>query len=168
MLTVGGNSAKCWCVAAHTWWVTVLTVGGNSAKCWCIAAHTWWVTVLTVGGNSVKCWCVTAHTWWVTVLTVSGNSVNCWCVCSTHMQDLQEVTQETHYENYRAEKLATGGAAPAKASRRWVVSLSGSPPRLMLYPRVRTEVARSLSIFAHWYSKYMQLVLCRSRLRLVP
>ncbi|XP_050408823.1 septin-2B [Patella vulgata] len=27
----------------------------------------------------------------------------------THMQDLQEVTQEIHYENYRAEKLATGG-----------------------------------------------------------
>ncbi|GFR72790.1 septin [Elysia marginata] len=31
----------------------------------------------------------------------------------THMQDLQEVTQETHYENFRAEKLASG-AAPAK------------------------------------------------------
>ncbi len=23
----------------------------------------------------------------------------------THMQDLQEVTHETHYENYRSEKL---------------------------------------------------------------
>ena len=45
----------------------------------------------------------------------------CLC-CSTHMQDLQEVTQETHYENYRAEKLANGGMAPAKTSRRWVVS----------------------------------------------
>ncbi|XP_059154319.1 septin-2-like isoform X2 [Physella acuta] len=29
----------------------------------------------------------------------------------THMQDLQEVTQETHYENYRAEKLAHGGSS---------------------------------------------------------
>ncbi|XP_067687377.1 septin-2-like isoform X1 [Haliotis asinina] len=28
----------------------------------------------------------------------------------THMQDLQEVTQEIHYENFRAERLATGGA----------------------------------------------------------
>ncbi|KAK6967318.1 Septin-2 [Biomphalaria glabrata] len=28
----------------------------------------------------------------------------------THMQDLQEVTQESHYENYRAEKLANGGS----------------------------------------------------------
>lgn len=25
---------------------------------------------------------------------------------STHMQDLQEVTQEVHYENYRSERLA--------------------------------------------------------------
>lgn len=28
--------------------------------------------------------------------------------CSTHMQDLQEVTQEVHYENYRSERLAKG------------------------------------------------------------
>ena len=27
-------------------------------------------------------------------------------VCSTHMQDLQEVTQEIHYENFRSDKLA--------------------------------------------------------------
>ena len=51
---------------------------------------------------------------------------------STHMQDLQEVTQETHYENYRAEKLANGGGAPAKASRRWVVSLHGGVEHLHL------------------------------------
>lgn len=25
---------------------------------------------------------------------------------STHMQDLQEVTQEVHYENYRSQRLA--------------------------------------------------------------
>ncbi|KAK7087839.1 septin-2-like isoform X2 [Littorina saxatilis] len=35
----------------------------------------------------------------------------------THMQDLQEVTQETHYENYRAENLANGGSPAGKASR---------------------------------------------------
>lgn len=27
---------------------------------------------------------------------------------STHMQDLQEVTQEVHYENYRSDRLAKG------------------------------------------------------------
>ncbi|XP_041347981.1 septin-2B-like isoform X2 [Gigantopelta aegis] len=29
----------------------------------------------------------------------------------THMQDLQEVTQDLHYENFRAERLAVGGKA---------------------------------------------------------
>lgn len=27
-------------------------------------------------------------------------------ICRTHMQDLQEVTQEVHYENYRSQRLA--------------------------------------------------------------
>lgn len=36
----------------------------------------------------------------------------------THMQDLQEVTQEVHYENFRAERLAVGGSSGVrKASR---------------------------------------------------
>ncbi|CAC5386143.1 SEPT2 [Mytilus coruscus] len=37
----------------------------------------------------------------------------------THMQDLQEVTQEVHYENFRADKLAGGGgqAVPKKVSK---------------------------------------------------
>lgn len=30
------------------------------------------------------------------------------------MQDLQEVTQEVHYENYRSERLAKGAPAPPK------------------------------------------------------
>ncbi|KAE8746939.1 hypothetical protein FOCC_FOCC006359 [Frankliniella occidentalis] len=32
----------------------------------------------------------------------------------THMQDLQEVTQEVHYENYRSERLAKGAPMPKK------------------------------------------------------
>ncbi|XP_052238849.1 septin-1-like isoform X7 [Dreissena polymorpha] len=38
----------------------------------------------------------------------------------THMQDLQEVTQEVHYENFRAERLASGQPMPSKkaSSRR--------------------------------------------------
>ncbi|XP_063979313.1 septin-1 [Diachasmimorpha longicaudata] len=31
-----------------------------------------------------------------------------------HMQDLQEVTQEVHYENYRSERLAKGAPAPPR------------------------------------------------------
>jgi len=34
----------------------------------------------------------------------------------THMQDLQEVTQDVHYENYRSERLAKGVASQRKAS----------------------------------------------------
>jgi len=34
----------------------------------------------------------------------------------THMQDLQEVTQEVHYENYRSERLAKGAAIPKRNS----------------------------------------------------
>lgn len=30
-------------------------------------------------------------------------------LCSTHMQDLQEVTQDLHYENFRSERLKRGG-----------------------------------------------------------
>ena len=33
----------------------------------------------------------------------------------THMQDLQEVTQEVHYENYRLQKLAAEARAGLKA-----------------------------------------------------
>ncbi|BFZ18836.1 hypothetical protein BsWGS_21875 [Bradybaena similaris] len=35
----------------------------------------------------------------------------------THMQDLQEVTQETHYENFRATKLASGGIVKSKSGK---------------------------------------------------
>ena len=29
--------------------------------------------------------------------------------CRTHMQDLQEVTQDLHYENFRSERLKRSG-----------------------------------------------------------
>uniref|UniRef100_A0A671S718 Septin-2-like n=1 Tax=Sinocyclocheilus anshuiensis TaxID=1608454 RepID=A0A671S718_9TELE len=35
----------------------------------------------------------------------------CVCVCRTHMQDLQEVTQDLHYENFRSERLKRAGRA---------------------------------------------------------
>ncbi|KAL5016216.1 hypothetical protein ScPMuIL_005805 [Solemya velum] len=35
----------------------------------------------------------------------------------THMQDLQEVTQEVHYENFRAEKLSDGSGTTISAKR---------------------------------------------------
>jgi len=38
-------------------------------------------------------------------------------VVSTHMQDLQEVTQEIHYENFRSEKLAESGGTAIRKLR---------------------------------------------------
>lgn len=32
----------------------------------------------------------------------------------THMQDLQEITQQVHYENYRSERLAKGAPPPKR------------------------------------------------------
>ena len=29
--------------------------------------------------------------------------------CRTHMQDLKDVTQDVHYENYRSARIANGG-----------------------------------------------------------
>merc|ERR1712172_18634 len=34
----------------------------------------------------------------------------------THMQDLQEVTHDVHYENYRSQKLASKGSAASAIS----------------------------------------------------
>jgi len=34
----------------------------------------------------------------------------------THMQDLQEVTHDVHYENFRSQRLAKHGSGPAAAS----------------------------------------------------
>ncbi|CAH1800594.1 unnamed protein product, partial [Owenia fusiformis] len=36
----------------------------------------------------------------------------------THMQDLQEVTQEIHYENFRSDKLANGGGGGERTQRK--------------------------------------------------
>ncbi len=35
---------------------------------------------------------------------------------STHMQDMQDVTQEVHYENYRSERLAKGAPIPKRTT----------------------------------------------------
>jgi len=42
-----------------------------------------------------------------------------------HMQDLQEVTQEVHYENYRLQKLASEARAGAKAELSMIDSTIG-------------------------------------------
>jgi len=46
----------------------------------------------------------------------------------THMQDLQEVTHDVHYENYRSQKLASKGASGASVSSSIVSSSEDSQP----------------------------------------
>jgi len=48
-----------------------------------------------------------------------------------HMQDLQEITQEVHYENYRLQKLATenrSGSTNGNSGRGSVDSSDGGAP----------------------------------------
>lgn len=45
----------------------------------------------------------------------------------THMQDLQEVTQDLHYENFRSERLKRGGRL---SSHGYILPLS--PPYVLL------------------------------------
>lgn len=48
------------------------------------------------------------------MIYISYDSKNILFFSSTHMQDLQEVTQEVHYENYRSERLAKGAPVPPR------------------------------------------------------
>lgn len=48
-------------------------------------------------------------------------------LCSTHMQDLTEVTQDVHYENYRSERLAKGGGGPITTSTTNTVAANNNP-----------------------------------------
>lgn len=44
----------------------------------------------------------------MTLPTCNSDNPSYQNISRTHMQDLQEVTQEVHYENYRSERLAKG------------------------------------------------------------
>ena len=47
----------------------------------------------------------------------------------THMQDLQEVTHDVHYENYRSQRLAKGGSAAGSGGGGGAAtSAAGQPP----------------------------------------
>lgn len=81
-------------------------------------AHHACVSVRTNG-----CWWVFAKIWTPVspgaVLCrplVSKYLIACFSLCRTHMQDLQEVTQDLHYENFRSERL--------KRTGRWATNVS--------------------------------------------
>ncbi|XP_047486332.1 septin-2B-like isoform X5 [Penaeus chinensis] len=72
-------------------------------------------TVLDVGGKKVR---GRQYPWGVIEVENPNHCdfIKLRCLLGTHMQDLTEVTQDVHYENYRSERLAKGGSAPLTAS----------------------------------------------------
>ncbi|CAL4069048.1 unnamed protein product [Meganyctiphanes norvegica] len=65
-------------------------------------------TVLDVGGKKVR---GRQYPWGVIEVENPQHCdfIKLRCLLGTHMQDLTEVTQDVHYENYRSERLAKGG-----------------------------------------------------------
>ncbi|XP_076069926.1 septin 1 isoform X4 [Oratosquilla oratoria] len=59
------------------------------------------------------------------------------CLLGTHMQDLTEVTQDVHYENYRSERLAKNGNAPVSTAP---VTKKTLPPPEEQTPDMRTAL----------------------------
>lgn len=75
----------------------------------------------------------------------------------THMQDLQEVTQEVHYENYRSERLARSKAAGGKDNAGNEVSgVDGSTDKDRILLEKEAELRRMQEILAQMQAK-MQL-----------
>lgn len=68
-------------------------------------------------------WHMCAHVWSPLLCVLLSSS--------THMQDLQEVTQDLHYENFRSERLKRGGRS---LSRCPLVSMLCHPKLCCLLP----------------------------------
>ncbi|XP_064097757.1 septin-2B-like isoform X2 [Macrobrachium nipponense] len=72
-------------------------------------------TVLDVGGKKVR---GRQYPWGVIEVENPSHCdfIKLRCLLGTHMQDLTEVTQDVHYENYRSERLAKGGSPITSAA----------------------------------------------------
>ncbi|KAK7075926.1 septin 2 [Halocaridina rubra] len=106
-------------------------------------------TVLDVGGKKVR---GRQYPWGVIEVENPSHCdfIKLRCLLGTHMQDLTEVTQDVHYENYRSERLAKGGSpitsATAVAATNSVNSYPNSSPsakgKLSSLPGVAPEKDR--------------------------
>ena len=67
-------------------------------------------------------------------------SISCFLL-RTHMQDLKDVTQDIHYENFRAQRLASGDPIIVKDEERYVLHLK--------YEVVYTEFKRDLLVYVN-------------------
>lgn len=80
----------------------------NCAPCLCKCLKQCWQALANITPQSeLNCRALPPPSVWI----------NDYFVCvSTHMQDLQEVTQDLHYENFRSERLKRAGRWGTKAS----------------------------------------------------
>lgn len=71
----------------------------------------------------------------------------------THMQDLQEVTQEVHYENYRSERLAKGVKqnGQTKQQQEEQIAVNGDKDRILL--EKEAELRRMTEMLAQMQAK---------------
>lgn len=71
----------------------------------------------------------------------------------THMQDLQEVTQEVHYENYRSERLAKGVKqnGQTKQQQEDQIAVNGDKDRILL--EKEAELRRMTEMLAQMQAK---------------
>ncbi|MCL4131339.1 UNVERIFIED_CONTAM: hypothetical protein GTU68_021545 [Idotea baltica] len=72
-------------------------------------------TILDIGGKKVR---GRQYPWGVIEVENPNHCdfIKLRCLLGTHMQDLTEVTQEVHYENYRSDRLAKGGPPTAASN----------------------------------------------------
>ena len=90
---------------------------------------------------------------YLSVILASWIPINCFPIFfalsnhSTHMQDLQEVTQDVHYENYRSERLAKGVAANRKPTT--TNSSAAAIPEHTEKERM-LQVCISIDLFIYW------------------
>nr|CAD7199708.1 unnamed protein product [Timema douglasi] len=72
----------------------------------------------------------------------------------THMQDLQEVTQEVHYENYRSERLAKGAPVPKRQTLNLEEKQSGEKDRIL--QEKEAELRRMQEMLAQMQARMQQ------------
>nr|CAD7449562.1 unnamed protein product [Timema bartmani] len=72
----------------------------------------------------------------------------------THMQDLQEVTQEVHYENYRSERLAKGAPVPKRQTLNPEEKQSGEKDRIL--QEKEAELRRMQEMLAQMQARMQQ------------
>ncbi|CAB0041737.1 unnamed protein product [Trichogramma brassicae] len=74
----------------------------------------------------------------------------------THMQDLQEVTQDVHYENYRSERLAKGAPVPPRRQTIVDSDKNNISEKDRILQEKEAELRRMQEMLAHMQAQMQQ------------